>query len=137
MSSPMSSPIPPNQPPNQPLVRHFSETTLIIAPDASHLRELLSPTKDPVGIGYSVAHAVVPAGGRTLDHYLDVTEVYYVIQGSGVMYLDGQPHRVQTGSIFYIPAGCRQWLDNDSDEPFAFICIVEPAWTPDVDHLAE
>lgn len=124
-------------PDDKPFIRHFEDAALIIAADDSHLREVLSPTKDPIHIGYSVAHAVVPVDGRTLDHYLDGSEVYYVIKGSGVMYLDGQPHRVKTGSTFYIPAGCRQWLHNDGGEPFEFICIVEPAWTPDAEHIVE
>jgi len=125
------------KPADKPFLRHFEEAELFIAGDDSHLREMLSPLKDPVRVNYSLAHAVVPVGGRTLDHYLDGSEVYYVIKGQGIMYLDGVPHRVKTGSTYYIPSGCRQWLQNDGDEPFEFICIVEPAWTPDSEHIIE
>lgn len=119
----------------QPFVRHFSEPQMFIAADDSHLRELLSPEKDPIGINYSLAHAIVPVGGRTLDHYLDASEVYYVIKGIGTMWLDGKAHKVETGSSYYIPAGCSQWLQNDGDVPFEFICIVQPAWRPEFEHL--
>lgn len=50
------------------------------------------------------AHAVDIDGAR--EHYHKVgTELYYVLDGEGVVRLDGVDHAVKTGSMVHIPPG--------------------------------
>jgi quercetin dioxygenase-like cupin family protein len=50
------------------------------------------------------AHAVDIDGAR--EHYhRRSTELYYVLDGEGVVLLDGQEHPVRKGTIVYIPPG--------------------------------
>ena len=50
------------------------------------------------------AHAVDIDGAR--EHYHKrSTELYYVLDGDGVVLLDGEEHPVRTGSLVHIPPG--------------------------------
>jgi len=50
------------------------------------------------------AHAVDIDGAREHFHKLG-TELYYVLNGSGVVVLDGVEHPVEPGSLVHIPPG--------------------------------
>lgn len=113
----------------QPLVRHLSSTTSKVAGDGCFLRELLHPARDSSPIGYSLAHAYVEAGGRTNEHTLAQTEVYYILAGSGTLVVDGIHHPVQAGTCICVPPLCHQHLLNTCEQRLEFLCIVEPPWT--------
>jgi quercetin dioxygenase-like cupin family protein len=50
------------------------------------------------------AHAVDIDGAR--EHYHKrSTELYYVLEGGGLVVLDGKEHRVRKGSLIHIPPG--------------------------------
>lgn len=112
-----------------PLVKHIEDIDEITAADRCGLREVFHPARDSAQIRYSLAHASVSPGESTLEHHIEQSEVYYVISGQGTMHLDGKPHSVCAGSAYYIPPGCRQYLVNSGNEPFEFLCIVDPPWT--------
>jgi mannose-6-phosphate isomerase-like protein (cupin superfamily) len=50
------------------------------------------------------AHAVDIDGAR-LHYHKRSTELYYVLEGDGVVLLDGEEHPVHKGSIVHIPPG--------------------------------
>jgi len=50
------------------------------------------------------AHAVDIDGAR-LHYHKIATELYYVLEGSGSVSLDGEDHEVHKGSIVHIPPG--------------------------------
>lgn len=50
------------------------------------------------------AHAVDIDGAR-LHYHKRSTELYYVLQGEGLVLLDGTEHPVRKGSIVHIPPG--------------------------------
>jgi mannose-6-phosphate isomerase-like protein (cupin superfamily) len=52
------------------------------------LRELLHPDKADLAIRYSLAHAVVKPGLATTSHILKTTEVYYIMEGEGIMHIN-------------------------------------------------
>ena len=99
-----------------------------VAADGSILRELLHPDKADVAIRYSLAHAKVPPGETTKPHRLVTTEVYYIMEGSGRMFIDGDSTLVGPGCAVYIPPGSTQYIQNLSDDDLVFLCIVDPAW---------
>jgi len=98
------------------------------AGDGSFLKELLHPAKEPLRIGYSLAHAVVEPGGKTLPHRLESAEVYCILRGSGLMRIDGETAEVGTGQTVFIPPRSVQSIENTGEDELAFFCIVDPAW---------
>lgn len=121
----------------RPIIKHRSDIAEFLAGDRCTIRELFSPANDRIETNFSLAYAYVEPGGRTLDHLLHQAEIYYVIAGTGTMFLDGVAYAVHTGSSFYVPPHCRQWLRNDGPERFEFLCIVDPPWTPDGEEILE
>ena len=98
------------------------------AGDESSLKELLHPSKEPLQIGYSLAHAVVNPGDKTLPHRLKSAEVYYVLEGRGLMHIGPEQEEVGPGQAVYIPPGEVQFIENAGPGRLAFLCIVDPAW---------
>ena len=98
--------------------------------DKSNLRELLNPLKTKLRIRYSLAHATVRRGKKTLPHKLKSPEVYYIIQGSGKMHIDNRSSKVGAGTAVYIPPKSVQFIENTCKTELKFLCIVDPAWRP-------
>jgi mannose-6-phosphate isomerase-like protein (cupin superfamily) len=114
------------------LVRSLDGLDKIIAGDGCILREILNPAMETGlgGIGYSLAHAIVPVGAFTAPHRLTSCEVYYILAGTGLMYIDSESESVKPSDTVLIPPGAVQHIENTGDIDLEFICIVDPAWTP-------
>lgn len=121
------------------LLRSLQNQTEFIAGDGSIIRELLNPVSDSdlSGVGYSLAHATVPAGNITLKHVLNVSEIYYVVSGKGQMHIGEESRSIKAGDAVYIPPGCEQWIENTGESDLEFLCIVEPAWTAECETVSE
>ena len=98
------------------------------AGDATILRELLHPDKSDLDIRYSLAHAVVKPGDTSLRHRLRTSEVYYILEGEGLMHIDEETKKVFPGQAVYIPPHALQCIKNTGDNDLRFLCIVDPAW---------
>jgi mannose-6-phosphate isomerase-like protein (cupin superfamily) len=109
-------------------VKNLQHCTEFIAGDNTILRELLHPDKADLQLRYSLAHAVVPPGKTSFAHSLKTSEVYYILEGSGVMHINGETSDVRPGDAIYIPPHARQYITNSGDADLRFLCIVDPAW---------
>ena len=109
----------------------------IIAGDNTTLRELLSPLKDEVSIRYSLAHAKVKPGEITYAHRLRSSEVYYILEGEGEMYIDNEKEKVFAGHVIYIPPNSVQRIKNTGMNNLVFLCIVDPAWKSEDEERVE
>lgn len=67
-------------------------------------RDRLISHEDQASYPAAWAHAVDIDGAR-LHYHKRSTELYYVLEGDGVVLLDGQEHPVRKGSIVHIPPG--------------------------------
>ena len=121
-------------------VRNLNECNVITALDGTILRELLNPLRDGTALKlrYSIAHASVPVGKASLPHKLTkASEVYYFLDGSGVMHIDDEIHEVRSGSLVYVPPNATQYLTNTGERDIVFLCIVDPYWRPEDEELVE
>jgi mannose-6-phosphate isomerase-like protein (cupin superfamily) len=111
------------------LVRKLTNCEEFVAGDGTLLRELLHPERDyPFGGRYSLAQAVVPVGKASLKHRLASDEVYYILEGRGIMHVNEESATVEPGDIIDIPPGSVQWIENTGKRDLVFLCIVDPAW---------
>jgi mannose-6-phosphate isomerase-like protein (cupin superfamily) len=108
--------------------KHLQDCEEFIAGDGSALRELLHPDKADLQIRYSLAHATVAAGQTTKPHKLKVSEVYYIMDGQGLMHIDAESFEVGPECAIYIPPNARQYIKNTGSSDLKFLCIVDPAW---------
>ncbi|MEO5953484.1 MAG: cupin domain-containing protein [Chloroflexia bacterium] len=110
------------------LISNLSDHPIFVAGDGTHLREILHPDHLDVDIPYSIAHASVKAGEESQPHTLKGSEVYYILSGVGIMYVDGEQAEVSANATIYVPPGATQHIRNIGDGELVFLCIVQPAW---------
>ena len=108
-----------------------------LAGDHTVLRELLHPAKQPVALGYSMAHGTLAPGGRSKWHRLASSEVYYIVAGRGRLTVDDSVVAVEPGSLVYVPPGGTQSLENSGPTAIEFLCLVDPAWRPEDEQVLE
>jgi mannose-6-phosphate isomerase-like protein (cupin superfamily) len=109
-------------------IRELKDCEEFIAGDNCTLRELLHPGKADLRFRYSLAHAVVKPGDTTWLHRLHTSEVYYIMEGEGIMHIEDETAAVRPGSTVYIPPNAKQCIHNSGKTDLVFLCIVDPAW---------
>jgi mannose-6-phosphate isomerase-like protein (cupin superfamily) len=109
-------------------VKDLNSCEQFMAGDATHLRELLHPDKADLAIRYSLAHALVRPGDTSIRHRLRTSEVYYILQGQGLMHINDESEEVRPGQAVYIPPHALQCIKNTGSVDLEFLCIVDPAW---------
>lgn len=110
------------------LIRKLLDCAEFVAGDATLLRELLHPDKQPLALRYSLAHATVQVGQTSTPHALLTSEVYYILSGMGNMHIGDEVQPVEAGDAIYIPPHAHQYICNQGTTPLVFLCIVDPAW---------
>lgn len=99
--------------------------------DTCLLGELFHPLRigKEVSCRYSIAHACVPAGEKTLPHRLiRSSEVYFILSGSGIMHVGDEAQEIGAGQMVYIPPGKTQWIENSGSCDLLFLAICDPLW---------
>ncbi len=119
------------------LVKRFDDCKEIIAGDNTVLRETLSGLNDSVACRYSLAHARLAPGKKSLRHALKTTEVYFIIKGIGKVYIGEEVKTVGERDTIYIPPESIQYIENVGNEDLEFICIVDPAWRTEDEMVIE
>lgn len=110
------------------LIKDLKNCDEFIAGDNTILRELLHPDKADVNLRYSLAHAVLKPGETSYRHKLRTSEVYYILEGEGLMRVDHESAKVFPGQTIYIPPLALQYIKNTGPGDLKFLCIVDPAW---------
>jgi mannose-6-phosphate isomerase-like protein (cupin superfamily) len=121
-------------------VRNLEECKEITALDNTTLRELINPFHDgdELKISYSIAHAIIKPGQTSLPHRLtEASEVYYLLQGEGIMHIENEKRPVGSGDLIYVPPNSTQFLENTGADDIVFLCIVDPYWRPEKEKLVE
>jgi mannose-6-phosphate isomerase-like protein (cupin superfamily) len=110
------------------LIRDLKDCEEFTAGDNSILRELLHPDKADLAIQYSLAHAILKPGQTSRAHKLKTSEVYYILEGEGLMHINDEIEPVHGGHAIYIPPNSTQFFQNTGTKDLIFIWIVDPAW---------
>jgi mannose-6-phosphate isomerase-like protein (cupin superfamily) len=109
------------------IVRALDQAEPFTTADGSTIRELLGLPTAPVR-NQSLAEATLEAGQATERHYhAESEEIYYVVEGSGEMELDGERRRVDVGDAVLIPPGARHQIRADAGR-LRFLCCCAPAY---------
>jgi mannose-6-phosphate isomerase-like protein (cupin superfamily) len=99
--------------------------------DGSEIRELLAYRNSCIR-HQSLAEARLPAAARTTRHFHPKTEeIYYVLEGSGRMEIDGELRDVGPGDAIAIPPGRTHQITNTGAAALKFLCCCAPAYEHD------
>ena len=101
------------------------------ADDKAVAREIASP-RNSRAQEMSIADIIIPAGVKVKPHYHKVIEeIYFVSEGSGIMFLDGKEKKVVKGDAIVIRPGERHSIHNNTQDELRLVVTCTPAWTPD------
>lgn len=110
-------------------VKNLRDCEDIIVADKIILKEFLHPDRDDkIEIGYSIAHARIKPGDISSPHKIKTTEVYYIIKGIAMMYINKESKQVKEGCAIYIPPNAVKYIQNTGKEDLEFLCITNPPW---------
>ncbi len=118
------------------LVKSLDKISKINALDGTEVKEILHPEKDGVEMNFSLAHAELAPHSKSLKHRIKTgVEIYVILKGNGLMYINEDEQIVKPGDTIYIPAGAVQFIENTGDDTLEFYCMVDGGWSPDCEEL--
>ncbi len=107
-------------------IRKYDEQVPFTTKDGSTIRSLLDRANAPVA-NQSLAEATLPPGAATERHYHGVSEeFYYILEGTGLMEIDGQEREVSPGDAILIPA--KAWHQITAEGAMRFLCCCAPPY---------
>lgn len=107
-------------------VNQLSQQKPFTTKDGSTIRSILDRTNAPVA-NQSLAEATVPPGSPTQRHYHKLSEeFYFILEGTGVMEIDGETRFVARGDAILIPPG--SWHQITATETLRFLCCCAPPY---------
>ena len=106
-------------------IKDLKSLTEFIAGDNTRLKEILHPDKEKLSLRYSLAYATLQAGLKSKPHKLKTSEVYFILEGNGIMHIDNESKEVTENQTIYIPPNSVQFIENTGKEELKFLCIVE------------
>lgn len=112
-------------------IGHRDDIKAYTGSDGSMIRELASPANSPL-IRHSLAEIRHPPGTASQEHlHLQAEEVYYVLEGSGEIQVDGRVFPLTRGDIVVIVPGQRHkvWQVGRGDLVLMVTCV--PAYSTD------
>ena len=105
---------------------HLSLQQPFITKDGSTIRSILDRSNAPVK-SQSLAEATVPTGTSTQRHHHKISEeFYFILEGHGVMEIDGETRDIKEGDAILIPAG--SWHQITAGEHLRFLCCCAPPY---------
>lgn len=119
------------------IIKDLKSCEEFTAGDGTRIREILRPLGKKLAIRYSLAHATLKSGERSIPHRLATSEVYYILGGSGIMHIDGETEVVRAHETVYIPPNSVQYIENREKGDLVFLCIVDPAWRVEDEEVLE
>ncbi|MES2708785.1 MAG: cupin domain-containing protein [Verrucomicrobiota bacterium] len=112
-------------------IQNLADQTPFTTADGSTIRSILDRTNAPVR-EQSLAEATLPPGGSTQRHCHRVSEeLYFLLEGAGLMEIDGGTREVGPGDAILIPAGAWHQITAASAAPLRFLCCCAPPYSHD------
>ena len=113
------------------IIKNPQNSAKITGNDGAIIYDLINPQHVKNGIRYSLAYVKLPHGKSTLSHMMKTSEVYYILEGEGVLHINNEFNHVKTGDAIFVFPGSKQHMDNAGSGDLKFLCIVDPAWEKD------
>ena len=84
---------------------------------------LLSGDVTPTSTFSSGIAEFAPHGGHLAPHRHSHPEIYHIIEGQGIVTVDGAPHTLKTGDTLFIPGDAEHGVVNNGATPFRLFYV--------------
>jgi mannose-6-phosphate isomerase-like protein (cupin superfamily) len=113
------------------IVNQLTEQIPFTTADGSTIRSLLDLTNAPVE-QQSLAEAALEPGVATDRHYHRLSEeIYFILEGSATMEIDGETREVGPGDAILIPTGDWHQIRSTGPVKLRFLCCCAPPYSHD------
>lgn len=119
------------------IIRKLQNLNKIDWNEGTVISQIFHPHNTLSGIRYSISHATIKSGKRSKRHKLKTSEVYYIVEGIGVIHIDKESQTVSKDDAVYIPPFSVQFIENTGTADLKFLCIVDPAWKQEDETMLE
>ena len=109
-------------------VRKVEEVEALEGNEGTKIRQIFHPHNTLNGITYSLSHSLVMPGKRSKIHKMKTSEIYYILDGKGILHIDDEVFTVSIDNAIYITPHSKQFIENTGNEELKILCIVDPAW---------
>jgi len=109
-------------------IKRNSEIIEVKGREGSKIKNYFQPENTKNGIKFSLSHFTLEPRKKTFLHKLQSSEVYYILEGCGILKINDNSFEIQKDDSVYVPSMAEQKIENTGDEDLKFLCIVEPAW---------
>jgi len=72
----------------------------------------------------------LPPGSSTREHVHNCEEVFYILEGKGVVVIEGREYEVEAGDAIYIKENLRHKTINTGNTPLRYIFVVSQPLRP-------
>lgn len=118
-------------------IQNIEHVSPFITKDGSQIRELLAHRNSCVR-NQSLAEARLPPGAAAAPHHhVRTEEIYYILDGQGLMQVGDQLRQASAGDAVAIPPGALHQITNCGDRVLKFLCCCAPGYEHDDTVLAE
>ena len=69
------------------IIKKNEDIEVIEGSEGTRIKQIISPVETNNVIRYSIAHCTIYPGKSSKPHTMRTSEMYYIIQGSGVMHV--------------------------------------------------
>ncbi len=115
-------------------INPLSQQPSFTTKDGSTIRSILDLTNAPVQ-NQSLAEASLPEGRATDRHYHKLSEeFYFILEGTGLMEIDGESRSVSPGDAILIPPNA--WHQITATSQLRFLCCCAPAYSHEDTYFA-
>ena len=115
----------------------YREIKPYVSKDGSLIRELIHPDQHG-NAAQSLAEATIPPGQKTQWHrHMESEELYYVMQGQGVMTLGDEVFDISAGSSIAIMPGTPHCVENRGKDDMVILCCCSPAYSHEDTEILE
>ena len=112
-------------------VRNLNDVPAFITKDGSEIRELLAHRNSCIR-NQTLAEARLPPGARTTPHHhVKTEEIYYILEGAGLMRVADRTVAVEPGDAVAIPPGASHQITNTGLTVLKFLCCCAPGYEHD------
>jgi mannose-6-phosphate isomerase-like protein (cupin superfamily) len=109
-------------------IQNLNGVSAFITKDGSEIRELLAPANSCIR-NQTLAEARLPAGGSTTPHHhVKTEEIYYILEGRGLMRVAEETMAVGPGDAVAIPPQASHQITNIGSDLLRFLCCCAPGY---------
>lgn len=118
-------------------IQKDSEIPPIEGNEGTKIKQYFHPHNTLNGISFSLAQFSVKPSKRSLLHKLQSSEVYYILEGEGLLSVNDEKIVVRKDDSVYVPPQSKQFIENTGSADLKFLCIVDPAWKSQDEEILE